>query len=179
MDIAELVNKFGFPVIAAGGMGYIIYTIWIWATVEIKPVLSEANTTLIALIDRIRMLDNDLIRLNQKLNIVLQLRGKQIESDRHLEDVKTSAEAQKKELEAAAQQRKAAEELAHQHTIDVQPNGTVSVTDKHGDETVKVNVLPQENKEKINEPNNRSPSKGRRSRKTDAGKPAEVRGSDS
>ena len=144
MDIAELVNKFGFPIIAAGGMGYIIYTIWIWATVEVKPVLSEANTVLIALIDRIRMLDNDLIRLNQKLNIVLQLRGKQIESDRHLEDVKTSAEAQKKELEAAAQQRKAAEELAHQHTIDVQPNGTVSVTDKHGEETVKVNVLPQE-----------------------------------
>lgn len=150
MDIAELVNKFGFPIIAAGGMGYIIYTIWIWATVEVKPVLSEANTVLIALIDRIRMLDNDLIRLNQKLNIVLQLRGKQIESDRHLEDVKTSAEAQKKELEAAAQQRKAAEELAHNHTIDVQSNGTVSVIDTHGDETVKVNVMPQEPKEKIN-----------------------------
>jgi len=37
-------------------------------------VLGEANTTLIALIDRIRMLDNDLIRLNQKVNIVLMLR---------------------------------------------------------------------------------------------------------
>ena len=168
MDIADLVAKFGFPIIAASGMGYIIYTIWIWATVEIKPVLSEANTTLIALIDRIRMLDNDLIRLNQKLNIVLQLRGKEIESDRHLEDVKTAANAQKRELEAAAQQRKAAEELAHQHTIDVQPNGTVSVTDKHGDETVKVNVLPQESRENINEPANRNPSKGRRKRKADA-----------
>jgi len=144
MDIAELVNKFGFPIIAASGMGYIIYTIWIWATVEVKPVLSEANTVLIALIDRIRMLDNDLIRLNQKLNIVLQLRGKQIESDRHLEDVRNASEAQKKELQAAAEQKKAAEELAHQHTVEVKPNGTVEVTDKHGDETVKVNVLPQE-----------------------------------
>ena len=148
MDIAELVNKFGFPIIAAGGMGYIIYTIWIWATIEVKPVLSEANTVLIALIDRIRMLDNDLIRLNQKLNIVLQLRGKQIESDRHLEDVKTAAEAQKKELQAAAQQRQAAEELAHQHTIEVKPNGEVSVTDKHGEETVKVNVMPQKKNRK-------------------------------
>ena len=146
MDIGDLVAKLGFPVVAAAGTGYIIYTIWIWATVEIKPVLSEANTTLIALIDRIRMLDNDLIRLNQKLNIVLQLRGKQIESDRHLEDVKNSAEAQKKELQAAAQQRQAAEELAHQHTVEVKPNGTVEVTDKHGEETVKVNVLPQERK---------------------------------
>ena len=168
MDIADIVSKLGFPVLAAAGAGYIIYTIWIWATVEIKPVLSEANTTLIALIDRIRMLDNDLIRLNQKLNIVLQLRGKEIESDRHLEDVKTAANAQKRELEAAAQQRKAAEELAHQHTIDVQPNGTVSVTDKHGDETVKVNVLPQESRENINEPADGNTSKRRRIRKADA-----------
>ena len=74
MDIAEAVNKYGFPIIAAGGMGYLIYYVWEWATKDIKPVLSEANTTLIALIDRIRMLDNDLIRLNQKVNIVLMLR---------------------------------------------------------------------------------------------------------
>ena len=75
MDIAELVNKYGFPVIAAAGCGYMVYYVWTWATVEVKPILSDANTVLIALIDRIRMLDNDLIRLNQKLNIVLQLRG--------------------------------------------------------------------------------------------------------
>jgi hypothetical protein len=55
-------------------MGYLIYYVWKWATQEIKPVLSEASTVLIALIDRIRMLDNDLIRLNQKVNIVLMLR---------------------------------------------------------------------------------------------------------
>ena len=79
---------------------------------EIKPILSDANTVLIALIDRIRMLDNDLIRLNQKLNIVLQLRGKEIESERHLHDVKTAAAAQARELEAAAQQKRAAEELS-------------------------------------------------------------------
>ena len=74
MDIAELINRYGFPIVAAAGMGYFIYFVWVWATKEVKPVLSEANTTLIALIDRIRMLDNDLIRLNQKVNIVLMLR---------------------------------------------------------------------------------------------------------
>lgn len=74
MDIAELINRYGFPIVAAGGMGYFIYFVWVWATKEVKPVLSEANTTLIALIDRIRMLDNDLIRLNQKVNIVLMMR---------------------------------------------------------------------------------------------------------
>lgn len=81
-DIAGLINKYGFPIVAAGGMGYFVYYVWTWATKEIKPVLSEANTILIALIDRIRMLDNDLIRLNQKVNTVLHLRGKTIEYER-------------------------------------------------------------------------------------------------
>jgi hypothetical protein len=74
MDLVTLINKYGFPIIAAAGMGYLIYYVWIWATKEVKPVLNEANAVLIALIDRIRMLDNDLIRLNQKVNIVLMLR---------------------------------------------------------------------------------------------------------
>lgn len=73
-DIAELISKYGFPIVAAVGLGYFVYFVWVWATKEVKPVLKNANTVLIALIDRIRMLDNDLIRLNQKVNIVLQLR---------------------------------------------------------------------------------------------------------
>jgi hypothetical protein len=81
-DIAELVNKYGFPIVMAVGMGYIINYVWNWATKEVKPVISDANTVLIALIDRIRMLDNDLIRLNQKVNTVLHLRGKTIEHER-------------------------------------------------------------------------------------------------
>jgi hypothetical protein len=82
MDIVELINKYGFPIVAAGGMGYMIYFVWEWATKEVKPVLSEANTVLIALIDRIRMLDNDLIRLTQKVDVVLHLRGKTIDHER-------------------------------------------------------------------------------------------------
>jgi hypothetical protein len=82
MDIVALVNKYGFPIIAASGVGYMVWFVWKWATTEIKPVLSEANATLIALIDRIRMLDNDLIRLNQKVGVTLHLRGRSIEQER-------------------------------------------------------------------------------------------------
>jgi hypothetical protein len=82
MDVVELVNKYGFPIVMAVGMGMIIKYVWEWATKEVKPVISDANTVLIALIDRIRMLDNDLIRLNQKVNTVLHLRGKTIEFER-------------------------------------------------------------------------------------------------
>ena len=82
MDVVDLVNKYGFPIVMAVGMGFIIKYVWEWATKEVKPVISDANTVLIALIDRIRMLDNDLIRVNQKVNTVLQLRGKTIEYER-------------------------------------------------------------------------------------------------
>ena len=82
MDVVLLVNKYGFPIVMAVGMGYIIHYVWTWATKEVKPVISDANSVLIALIDRIRMLDNDLIRLNQKVNTVLHLRGKTIEHER-------------------------------------------------------------------------------------------------
>jgi len=96
MDVVELVNKYGFPIVMAVGMGFIIKYVWEWATKEVKPVISEANTVLIAFIDRIRMLDNDLIRLNQKVNTVLTIRGKMIESDRVMETAVVEAQANKK-----------------------------------------------------------------------------------
>ena len=99
-DIVGLINKYGFPIVMAVGMGYIIKYVWEWSTKEVKPVISEANTVLIALIDRIRMLDNDLIRLNQKVNTVLHLRGKMIESERVMEGVKVEREAAEKFEEA-------------------------------------------------------------------------------
>jgi hypothetical protein len=76
-DLADLINKYGFPIIAAGGLGYFVYYIWKWVTEEIDPVISESNKVLIELIDRIRMLDNDLIRLNQKVNVILSLRERE------------------------------------------------------------------------------------------------------
>jgi hypothetical protein len=75
--LTEAINQYGFPIIAAMGLGYFVYYIWQWVTQEIKPMLGEANTTLIALIDRIRMLDNDLIRLNTKLKMIEELENKE------------------------------------------------------------------------------------------------------
>ena len=77
-----MVNRFGFPIVAAVGLSGMTYYVWSWATKEIKPVISEANTTLVALIDRIRMLDNDLIRLDQKVHTVIQLRRVVLELER-------------------------------------------------------------------------------------------------
>ena len=70
--IADLIGKYGFPIVAAGGLGYFVFYIWKWVTEEIDPVISESNKVLIELIDRIRMLDNDLIRMQTKLDILLR-----------------------------------------------------------------------------------------------------------
>ena len=57
MNIAEAIKDFGFPIIAAMGMGYFIFFIWKWVTETINPVVGQTMGTLIKLVDRIRMLD--------------------------------------------------------------------------------------------------------------------------
>ena len=92
MDVIELVNQYGLPIVVAAGMGYFIFFIWKYVTTEIKPKLGQTTTVLIALIERIRMLDNDLIRLDQKLNIfiemdeVIKLKDKNGKDTKKLED---------------------------------------------------------------------------------------------
>ena len=76
-ELATVIKDFGFPIVAAMGMSYFVFYVWKWVTTEIKPVLGQANSTLIGLIDRVRMLDNDMIRLNQKLNMVLEHQAKE------------------------------------------------------------------------------------------------------
>ena len=77
MDIAELINQYGVPTVVAVGMSYFIYFIWKFVTTEILPEIGKAKTTLIGLIDRIRMLDNDMIRLDQKINTIIELQEQQ------------------------------------------------------------------------------------------------------
>ena len=76
-ELVKAIKDFGFPIVAAVGLGYFVYYVWTWATHKVDPVIENANTTLIALIDRIRILDNDLIRLNAKLNMILEYERKQ------------------------------------------------------------------------------------------------------
>ena len=72
--IAAAVSEYGFPIVSAVGLLYMIYFIWNFITNNIKTKLAEANVTLIKLIDRCRMLDNDIIRLQQKLDTVIEIR---------------------------------------------------------------------------------------------------------
>ena len=74
VDLATTIKDLGFPIVAALGMGYFIYFIWKWVTETIDPIIGATMGTLIKLVDRVRMLDNDMIRMNMKLSMVLEHR---------------------------------------------------------------------------------------------------------
>lgn len=77
MDVASLINEYGFPIVATVGLGYFIYYVWQFVTTELDPKLEEMHIALIRVIDKTRMLDQDMIRLQQKVNVVLEYRARQ------------------------------------------------------------------------------------------------------
>ena len=76
-EFIDAVNQYGVPTVVAVGMAYFIYFIWKFVTTTILPSLNQASTTLVALIDRVRMLDNDMIRLDQKINTIIEIQDQQ------------------------------------------------------------------------------------------------------
>jgi len=74
MDIANLVQEYGFPVVMVVGLGYFVYWIWNYINEKLQPQIDKQHMALIRLIDRMRMLDQDLIRLQQKVDVVLKYR---------------------------------------------------------------------------------------------------------
>jgi len=74
MDIVQLVSDFGFPVIMVVGLGYFVYFVWQTITNVIGPSVQDMKATIIRLTDQLRLLDQDMIRLQEKVNTVLELR---------------------------------------------------------------------------------------------------------
>ena len=74
MDIAQLVADFGFPVVMVVGLGYFVYFVWQTITKKIDPAVEQMKTTIIRLTDQLRLLDQDMIRLQMKVNTVLELK---------------------------------------------------------------------------------------------------------
>lgn len=77
MDLGALISEFGFPVVMTVGLGYFIYFIWNFIGEHIDPALEEMHFALIRVIDKTRMLDQDMIRLQQKVNVVLEYKATQ------------------------------------------------------------------------------------------------------
>tara|TARA_X000001382_G_scaffold19837_1_gene12053 strand:- start:2994 stop:3251 length:258 start_codon:yes stop_codon:yes gene_type:complete len=82
MDVLQILEQYGFATLAAIAMGYFIYFIYNYVTTQIIEKLDNTMKVLIALIDRVRMLDNDIIRLRSKLNTVLEMRENENKEDK-------------------------------------------------------------------------------------------------
>ena len=76
MDIVSIVSEFGFPVVMVVGLGYFVYFVWQTITNKIDPAVQEMKVTIIRLTDQLRLLDQDMIRLQTKVNTVLELKEK-------------------------------------------------------------------------------------------------------
>ena len=76
MDIVQVVSDFGFPVVMVVGLGYFVYFVWQTITNNIDPAVQEMKVTIIRLTDQLRLLDQDMIRLQTKVNTVLELKEK-------------------------------------------------------------------------------------------------------
>jgi len=81
VDIVQLVSDFGFPVVMVVGLGYFVYFVWQTITNEIDPAVDDMKTTIIRLTDQLRLLDQDMIRLKEKVNTALEIKQQSEKKD--------------------------------------------------------------------------------------------------
>ena len=74
MDIAQVISEYGFPTVMVVGLGYFVYFVYNFIQEEIDPQIEKMHFALIRVIDQTRMLDQDLIRLKEKVDVVLEYR---------------------------------------------------------------------------------------------------------
>ena len=71
-SLGTIIQDYGFPAVMVVGLGYFVYFVWKFISDEIEPATEKMHFQLIKVIDQMRMLDQDLIRLQQKVNVVLE-----------------------------------------------------------------------------------------------------------
>lgn len=77
LNPAVLVSEYGFTTVAIVGLGYFVFFVWKFINKELDPKIEEMHMGLIKLIDQVRMLDQDMIRLQEKIKVVLEYRERQ------------------------------------------------------------------------------------------------------
>ena len=83
MDVTALIKDFGFPVVMAVGMGYFVYFVYQTIMLKVNPAIVQMKTTIIRLIDQMRLLDQDMIRLQEKVNTALAMQENEKQNERN------------------------------------------------------------------------------------------------
>ena len=88
MDVVDLIQKFGFPTVMVIGLGYFVFFVWQTITKTIDPAVQEMKTTIIRLTDELRKLDQDMIRLKEKVETVVRLKDQEKKKNENKEGVR-------------------------------------------------------------------------------------------
>lgn len=83
MDVTALIKDFGFPIVMAVGMGYFVYFVYQTIMLKVNPAIVQMKTTIIRLIDQMRLLDQDMIRLQEKVNTALAMQENEKQNERN------------------------------------------------------------------------------------------------
>ena len=70
----------------AVGMGYFVYFVYKTILNDVDPAINDMKITIIRLIDQLRLLDQDMIRLQEKVNTVLEMK----ENEKKLDNSSTA-----------------------------------------------------------------------------------------
>jgi len=73
-ELTTAIQTFGFPIVMAVGMGYFVYFVYKTILSDVNPAINDMKITIIRLIDQLRLLDQDMIRLQEKVNTVLEMK---------------------------------------------------------------------------------------------------------
>ena len=83
MDVTALIKDFGFPIVMAVGMGYFVYFVYQTIMLKVDPAINDMKITIIRLIDQLRLLDQDMIRLQEKVNTALAMQENEKQNERN------------------------------------------------------------------------------------------------
>ncbi len=73
--IINFISNYGFPIFASLCVMYVLYYIWKWVTINVKPVLSNINEHLNGVAEKVKNLEHDVEKLNQKVTIITILKS--------------------------------------------------------------------------------------------------------
>ena len=72
-EFISAIETIGIPAAAAIGLGYLVWTLFKSLIADIHKKLDTQHTMIVSLIDRIRQMDNDMIRIDTLVRTALKL----------------------------------------------------------------------------------------------------------
>lgn len=72
-EIIQAIETIGIPAAGAVGLGYLVWTLFKSLIADIHKKLDAQHSMVVALIDRIRQMDNDMIRIDTMVRAALKL----------------------------------------------------------------------------------------------------------